>query len=141
MTQGYGIELVSAESLVLGKLDEASHGVCPGGQHEYQRHEAVGVGIGTSKVKGRRLYKLIPELQLDKLDDERNNLVRPQASQDYHLLEVTELLVPGLRESCLVRLTIIVIVLPFIQIPLEASLQLLKGLELCQATYFIPGLV
>ena len=57
-----GVELVTAELLVLRVLEEAHGGVGAWGQDEDEGAAAAGVVVGLGQVEGRRLHELLTQL-------------------------------------------------------------------------------
>ena len=62
----YSIELLSTESLVLGKLEQPSHRISSRRQHKQQWYTAVGVSVAASQVKWRRVDKFLAKVFTDK---------------------------------------------------------------------------
>ena len=71
-----GIEFVSIKAPVLGKLEQAGHGIGTRREHKDERHTAVGVVVAPGKVKGWWLNKLVSQLGFDKVGNKRHHLSR-----------------------------------------------------------------
>ena len=74
LSQRDGVELVSTETLVLGKLEQPGHGVSSRREDKQERNTAVGVGVATSQVEWRRLDKLLTQMLADKGCHQWNHL-------------------------------------------------------------------
>ena len=67
LAQGYGVEFLGTEALILGKFEQPGHGVGPGREDKQQRNATVGVCVALGQVKGRGVDEFLTQILADKL--------------------------------------------------------------------------
>lgn len=82
LAEGNGLYLIPSHSPVIGKFQEAGHGVGSGREDKDQRGTAVGVGEAPRQVESRWLYVIPSHVLYDKVLDGRYHLVRPETAED-----------------------------------------------------------
>ena len=96
-------QLGSPKSLVIGELEEGSHGVSSGGEDKNERSTAVRVAKSLGEVKWWGLDELLADLGSHKVLYCWDNFVRPETAKDYQFLEHIESGIPVIWQGLMMR--------------------------------------